>query len=283
MTLTSAGNLGIGTTSPNSKLYVLNSDVVTSAVTSGLQYLRMKNSNSGGTYTGGIEFYTHDDRRNAGIYAERNNVDGTSGELSFVISSASNVLAEALRINKSGNVGIGTTGPTNLLSLGGNAARIFWMERHTTADTAGNTLTITAGGATAAATDKAGGALILQGGLSTGSAESGVTIQGCVAGASGTADRTQTTAIQVLGNKIGFFAVTPVTRQTELTDELTTVTFTAPGTPDYAIQDLVQNTGFGFVTKDEGNTVLSVIANLQARVNELETKLTAYGLLIDAD
>ncbi len=82
---------------------------------------------------------------------------------------------------------------------------------------------------------------------------------------------------------MGWFGVTPVARQTELTDELTTVTFTAPGTPDYAIQDLTNAGGFGFVTKDEGNTVLSVIANLQTRINELETKLTAYGLLIDAD
>ena len=85
------------------------------------------------------------------------------------------------------------------------------------------------------------------------------------------------------GTNIGFFGITPTTRQTELTDELTTVTFTAPGTPDYAIQDLTNVAGYGFVTKDEGNTVLSVIANLQTRVNELETKLTAYGLLQDAD
>lgn len=84
------------------------------------------------------------------------------------------------------------------------------------------------------------------------------------------------------GSNIGFFGVAPTTRQTELTDELTTVTFTAPGTPDYAIQDLTL-AGYGFVTADEGNTVLSVIANLQTRVNELETKLTAYGLLQDAD
>ena len=178
-----------------------------------------------------------------------------------------------------GNVGIGTTSPTNLLSLGGNSARIFWMERHTTANTAGNTLTITAGGATSGATDKAGGALILQGGLSTGTGESGVQIYGCVAGATGTADRTQTVAIQTLGNKIGFYAVTPVVRPTALTTQLTTITATAPGTPDYLIQNLVQNTGFGFVTADEGQSVLKVILNLQTRVAELETKLQGLGLL----
>ena len=86
--------------------------------------------------------------------------------------------------------------------------------------------------------------------------------------------------------KIAFFAVTPVVRQTELTDELTTITHTAAGTPDFVVQDLVDSgvgSAFGFATKDEGNTVLSVIVNLQARVNELETKLTAYGLLQDAD
>ena len=83
--------------------------------------------------------------------------------------------------------------------------------------------------------------------------------------------------------KLGFFGVTPVVQQTELTDELTTITHTAPGTPDYAIQNLVAATGYGFVTEDEGNTVLSVIANLQARVNELETKLVALGFLADAD
>jgi hypothetical protein len=82
--------------------------------------------------------------------------------------------------------------------------------------------------------------------------------------------------------KLGFFGVTPVVQQTELTDELTTITHTAPGTADFAIQNL-SLVGYGFVTEDEGNTVLSVIANLQARVNELETKLVALGLLADAD
>lgn len=64
-----------------------------------------------------------------------------------------------------------------------------------------------------------------------------------------------------------------------LTAQLTTITSTAPGTPDYAIQDLVNTSAYGFVTKDEGNTVLSVIANLQARVAQLESRLQALGLI----
>lgn len=88
------------------------------------------------------------------------------------------------------------------------------------------------------------------------------------------------------GTNIGFFGVAPTTRQTELTDELTTITHSAPGTPDYAIAAPVDSSGgaaFGFSTADEFNTVMSVIANLQTRNKELEDKLTAYGLLQDAD
>jgi hypothetical protein len=83
--------------------------------------------------------------------------------------------------------------------------------------------------------------------------------------------------------KLGFFGATPVVQQTELTDELTTITFTAPVTPDYALQDLVDTGGFGFKTKDEGNSVLAVVANLQTRTKELEDKLKALGLIADAD
>jgi hypothetical protein len=64
-----------------------------------------------------------------------------------------------------------------------------------------------------------------------------------------------------------------------LTAQLTTITHTAPGTPDYALQNLVQNTGFGFVTADEGNTTLSVIANLQARLAQVEARLEAAGIV----
>lgn len=69
------------------------------------------------------------------------------------------------------------------------------------------------------------------------------------------------------------------TQGSALTAQLTTITHTAPGTPDYAIQNFTQSSPFGFVTADEANTVLSVIANLQARVAELEARLEALGLV----
>jgi len=69
------------------------------------------------------------------------------------------------------------------------------------------------------------------------------------------------------------------TGATAQTTALTDITFTAPGTPDFAIQDLVDTGGFGFVTKDEGNTVLSVIKNLQDRVAELEARLAALSII----
>lgn len=64
-----------------------------------------------------------------------------------------------------------------------------------------------------------------------------------------------------------------------LTAALTALTHTAPGTPDYALQDLVQNTGFGFATKDEGNTALSVLVRVAARVAEIEARLLAANLI----
>ncbi len=64
---------------------------------------------------------------------------------------------------------------------------------------------------------------------------------------------------------------------TQLTAALTDITHTDPGTPDYAIQDLTSTGGYGFVTKDEGNTALKVIANLQERVAALEAIVVAMG------
>lgn len=54
---------------------------------------------------------------------------------------------------------------------------------------------------------------------------------------------------------------------------LTTITHTSPGTPDYAVQNVINSSAYGFATADEANTVLSVIRNLQIRVADLEARL----------
>lgn len=89
--------------------------------------------------------------------------------------------------------------PTFAISLGGDAARTIGMERHSTANTAGNTLTVQAGGATLAATDKAGGALIVQTGIGTGSSKPArVDIQADAQGtAAGTTSHSQVTRIGI--------------------------------------------------------------------------------------
>jgi len=128
----------------------------------------------------------------------------------YIVTNA----AVRLYVANDGKVGFGTITPTNDLSLSGQSARKFWLERHTTANTAGNTLTIQAGGATALATDKAGGDMLYYPGTSTGSAESGHQMYGCVAGVSGTADRSMTKMFQILGNKWALNSATPTATQT---------------------------------------------------------------------
>jgi len=54
---------------------------------------------------------------------------------------------------------------------------------------------------------------------------------------------------------------------------LTTLTHTAPGTPDYAIQNLTTSTPYGFVTADEGNTVLKLLAWCQTEIADLKARL----------
>lgn len=69
------------------------------------------------------------------------------------------------------------------------------------------------------------------------------------------------------------------TQASALTTQLTAITHTAPGTPDYALQDLTDTGGFGFKTKDEGNTLLAVVANLQARLAQVEAALEGVGIV----
>jgi len=89
--------------------------------------------------------------------------------------------------------GLGTTDPTEAISLNGdNDPRKIWMERSNT-DNTGQNLTIEAGGASEELTDYSGGTLFLRGGISTGTGSSAVHIEAQVAGASGSDDNSFST------------------------------------------------------------------------------------------
>jgi len=81
---------------------------------------------------------------------------------------------------------------TGAVTVSGLAASTYFMSRHTTGNTAGNNLTITSGGATSGATDKAAGDLVLNPGISTGTGLGSVKIQRLDrAATTGTADNAQ--------------------------------------------------------------------------------------------
>lgn len=95
-----------------------------------------------------------------------------------------------------GNFGIGGRGsnytPSFLLSLNGNVAETIGQERNTTAATAGNNLTVAAGGAIAGTNNLNGGNLILSSGVSTGTGTSQIALATYLKGTTGSTDNTLT-------------------------------------------------------------------------------------------
>ena len=158
----------------------------------------------------------------------------------------------------------------------------------------GTTVTATTGsfsGAIIAATSLTVGTVsatgnVIVGGLSSIAGQLIVTGSSTIGGLTFTDNRsvtlgtgTGTTFATATNQKLSFYGVTAVVQPTALTATVGTVTFSEPTTPDYAIQDMTQVTPYGFVTLDEGQSILKVIANLQVRVNQLEDKLQDLGLI----
>lgn len=90
----------------------------------------------------------------------------------------------------------------------------------------------------------------------------------------------------VVESAVGNATVTPTAA--EIPVDLTAVTHTAPGTPDYALQDFIDvqgdgTKGFAFHTKDEANTLLKVIANLQAQMAVLRAQAKAAGWVTEPE
>ena len=135
-----------------------------------------------------------------------------TGQMAYY--SAANTISGTSNLYVSGaNIGIGTSSATNLLSLNGQNAQIIWSERNYTANTAGSSLTLQAGGATSAATNKNGGNLVLASGVSTGTGTSSIQFQTSPGVAGSTADNTLTTAMTITGaGNVGIGTTVPANK-----------------------------------------------------------------------
>ncbi len=108
MRLDSSGRLGLGTSSPDRLLHVSAADTA---------YIRLENQDSTGSvdqYVGLIEFEGQD-TGGSGVRAQIGGIyEGVSGATALVFGTSADggSVTERLRINRNGNVGIGTTSPS---------------------------------------------------------------------------------------------------------------------------------------------------------------------------
>lgn len=82
------------------------------------------------------------------------------------------------------------------------------------------------------------------------------------------------------GATLGFYGEAGAAQGAALTAQLTTITIAdAAGTPDYALQAVINSSAWGFASQQEAISFLYVVQNLQTRLAEVEARLEAVKLI----
>ena len=142
MTLLCAGNIGVGTTTPDSKIHICN------AVNGGTNNYSViiQNACTVADARAGIAFSNNAQTPSAGglsgasIQTSNNGIDGTGNLLFGTLLSGTNT--ERMRISHNGNIGISCTSPGSKLTVGGTLTTTDTIT--TTSGTVSNYLTYTA-------------------------------------------------------------------------------------------------------------------------------------------
>ena len=163
MRITQAGNVGIGTTTPNAPLDVKKSDASTT-IGGSLSVVKVNNGSGTLNATSGVEFFHANDTssnttRLAGVYGVYTsyNAAGLGGALAFATNTAGDAtIDERMRITSAGLVGIGTASPANTLDVVGTARVTSTLTLPGTSSTIAALLTNIAEPATISATAATG-------------------------------------------------------------------------------------------------------------------------------
>ena len=121
LSVTSGGNVGIGTVSPGEKLEIYGS----AAATSNFTALKLTNGSDGGLK---ILFSNAVSSELASIIAGVSSAGGGTDDGTLIFSTATNAVSnERMRITSGGNVGIGTTSPNTILNLYSSLPILRWQ------------------------------------------------------------------------------------------------------------------------------------------------------------
>lgn len=133
MRIASGGNVGIGTTSPDASLEINNTSATSDGdgsateTLSGQDSLLLQAPSGSVGETNGSITWRNGDRRRAMITSVSENTDGDIKGIAFYTRGTDGAgdMFESMRIAHSGKVGIGTTSPSQLLTIGDSSGSSF--------------------------------------------------------------------------------------------------------------------------------------------------------------